>query len=55
MCVRSLNLQVMGLGCEPTPASKLTVSLSNICGLIMKIRKKERRKGGGWEETTIYT
>lgn len=55
MCVKSLNLQVMGLRCEPIPSSKFTIFLSNTRGFVMKIKKEESREVGGREETIIYT
>lgn len=39
-------MQVTGLGCH-MPASKFTAFLSNMCGLIMKIKREERREVGG--------
>lgn len=37
-------LQDMGLGCEPTPATKVTIFLGNIRGLVVKINRKMRRQ-----------
>ena len=47
----SFNLQVTSLGCETMPASKCTVFLGNIRGLIMSIKSEGSGEVGGREET----